>query len=202
MTTHLLSVLWTYLSSLTNINTHTATATTYTITSQNHTLELKERNISTKRGERERDMQGHRTNLDHAFVLMVVAAAVVGAATASIPAEQEADRVAALPGQPPVSFKQYAGYVNVNESNGRALFYWFFEATTNSKNKPLLLWLNGGIYYYYSSIHCIFFSHTHTPNCVFFNSHFCLWFESQELGWNNQIKFVSIWEILTKRKYL
>lgn len=59
-------------------------------------------------------------------------------------ARQNADRVVRLPGQPPVNFKQYAGYVTVNESNGRALFYWFFEATHNPKEKPLLLWLNGG----------------------------------------------------------
>ncbi|XP_059278274.1 serine carboxypeptidase-like 34 [Lycium ferocissimum] len=59
-------------------------------------------------------------------------------------AEQEADRVIKLPGQPTVSFKQYAGYVTVNETHGRALFYWFFEATTTPEKKPLLLWLNGG----------------------------------------------------------
>ncbi|KAJ0479261.1 putative carboxypeptidase D [Helianthus annuus] len=58
--------------------------------------------------------------------------------------EQNADRVLGLPGQPPVSFSQYAGYVTVNESHGRALFYWFFEATKSPKKKPLLLWLNGG----------------------------------------------------------
>ncbi|KAL2484976.1 Serine carboxypeptidase-like 34 [Abeliophyllum distichum] len=57
---------------------------------------------------------------------------------------QEADRVIKLPGQPAVSFKQYAGYVNVNQTHGRALFYWFFEATKNPQKKPLLLWLNGG----------------------------------------------------------
>nr|ACN33679.1 unknown [Zea mays] len=59
--------------------------------------------------------------------------------------EHEADRVAFLPGQPrspPVS--QFAGYVTVNERNGRALFYWFFEAQTSPAHKPLLLWLNGG----------------------------------------------------------
>ncbi|XP_073040754.1 serine carboxypeptidase-like 34 [Primulina eburnea] len=59
-------------------------------------------------------------------------------------AEQEADRVVALPGQPAVSFRQYSGYVNVNQSHGRALFYWFFEATKLPHKKPLLLWLNGG----------------------------------------------------------
>ncbi|XP_066306264.1 serine carboxypeptidase-like 26 [Miscanthus floridulus] len=59
--------------------------------------------------------------------------------------EQEGNRVALLPGQPrnpPVS--QFAGYVTVNEHNGRALFYWFFEAQTSPAHKPLLLWLNGG----------------------------------------------------------
>ncbi|XP_022762465.1 serine carboxypeptidase-like 34 [Durio zibethinus] len=59
-------------------------------------------------------------------------------------ARQEADRVIKLPGQPPVDFKQYAGYVTVNESHGRALFYWFFEATSKPEKQPLLLWLNGG----------------------------------------------------------
>lgn len=57
---------------------------------------------------------------------------------------QEADRVRRLPGQPAVCFKQYAGYVTVNQTHGRALFYWFFEATKNPQNKPLVLWLNGG----------------------------------------------------------
>lgn len=61
-----------------------------------------------------------------------------------LPEQQEADRVVGLPGQPQVNFKQYAGYVTVNESHGRALFYWFFEATQKPEIKPLLLWLNGG----------------------------------------------------------
>jgi len=53
-------------------------------------------------------------------------------------AEQEADRVHGLPGQPPVKFKQYAGYITVNETHGRALFYWFFEATHKPEQKPVL----------------------------------------------------------------
>ncbi|KAF8407444.1 hypothetical protein HHK36_006577 [Tetracentron sinense] len=56
---------------------------------------------------------------------------------------QEADRVMGLPGQPSVKFRQYAGYVTVNETYGKALFYWFFEATHKPAEKPLLLWLNG-----------------------------------------------------------
>ncbi|KAI4370757.1 hypothetical protein MLD38_019069 [Melastoma candidum] len=59
-------------------------------------------------------------------------------------AQQEADRVVSLPGQPEVSFRHYAGYVTVNEDHGRALFYWFFEAAQSPHLKPVLLWLNGG----------------------------------------------------------
>eukprot|EP01018_Ginkgo_biloba_P035386 Gb_11699 [translate_table: standard] len=58
--------------------------------------------------------------------------------------DQEADRVKRLPGQPKVSFDQYAGYVTVNHDDGRALFYWLTEATKASSSKPLVLWLNGG----------------------------------------------------------
>ncbi|KAM5588329.1 hypothetical protein ABKV19_006659 [Rosa sericea] len=54
------------------------------------------------------------------------------------------DLVTNLPGQPAVDFRHYAGYVTVNETNGRALFYWFYEAATNPDLKPLVLWLNGG----------------------------------------------------------
>lgn len=58
---------------------------------------------------------------------------------------KEEDLVVGLPGQPNVSFAHYAGYVTVNESHGRALFYWFFEAASDPASKPLLLWLNGGV---------------------------------------------------------
>lgn len=54
------------------------------------------------------------------------------------------DLVTNLPGQPNVDFRHYAGYVTVNEHNGRALFYWFYEAMTRPQEKPLVLWLNGG----------------------------------------------------------
>ncbi|XP_022715923.1 serine carboxypeptidase-like 31 isoform X2 [Durio zibethinus] len=54
------------------------------------------------------------------------------------------DPVTNLPGQPSVDFRHYAGYVTVNEKNGRALFYWFYEAMSNPDEKPLVLWLNGG----------------------------------------------------------
>lgn len=62
--------------------------------------------------------------------------------------EQRADFVKRVPGQPKVSFKQYAGYVTVNATHGKALFYWFFQAVDEPAKKPVLLWLNGGKYTY------------------------------------------------------
>ncbi|XVF37108.1 hypothetical protein REPUB_Repub19eG0117200 [Reevesia pubescens] len=54
------------------------------------------------------------------------------------------DLVVKLPGQPQVGFKQYAGYVDVDEKAGRSLFYYFVEADKDPHKKPLTLWLNGG----------------------------------------------------------
>jgi serine carboxypeptidase-like clade 2 len=67
---------------------------------------------------------------------------------ASTSDQRDADRVARLPGQPESpSVSQFSGYVTVNQRNGRALFYWFFEAQTTPEEKPLLLWLNGGRFF-------------------------------------------------------
>ncbi|KAL8541346.1 hypothetical protein ACS0TY_002556 [Phlomoides rotata] len=56
---------------------------------------------------------------------------------------KEADMILELPGQPSVNFSQYSGYVTVDPTVGRALFYYFTEAE-DSSSKPLVLWLNGG----------------------------------------------------------
>uniref|UniRef100_A0A0D9VQL2 Carboxypeptidase n=1 Tax=Leersia perrieri TaxID=77586 RepID=A0A0D9VQL2_9ORYZ len=58
---------------------------------------------------------------------------------------KEADRITALPGQPPdVKLQQYSGYINVNQTTGKSLFYYFVESSADAAHKPLLLWLNGG----------------------------------------------------------
>ena len=60
-------------------------------------------------------------------------------------AAQEADRVVTLPGQPAnVGFAMYAGYITVNKEAGRALYYYFVEATEEPEKKPLAFWFNGG----------------------------------------------------------
>ncbi|KAF4346886.1 hypothetical protein G4B88_014994 [Cannabis sativa] len=57
---------------------------------------------------------------------------------------KENDRIGRLPGQPNVNFTQYGGYVTVNKTAGRSLYYYFVEAHYNKDSLPLLLWLNGG----------------------------------------------------------
>ncbi|KAF9622658.1 hypothetical protein IFM89_032579 [Coptis chinensis] len=58
---------------------------------------------------------------------------------------KEADKIETLPGQPEgVDFDQYSGYVTVDPTAGRALFYYFVESPQNSSTNPLVLWLNGG----------------------------------------------------------
>ncbi|XP_009607740.2 putative serine carboxypeptidase-like 23 [Nicotiana tomentosiformis] len=58
---------------------------------------------------------------------------------------KENDRIEQLPGQPQgVDFNQYSGYVTVDPTAGRNLFYYFVESPQDSASKPLVLWLNGG----------------------------------------------------------
>ncbi|KAJ8747606.1 hypothetical protein K2173_014468 [Erythroxylum novogranatense] len=78
------------------------------------------------------------------FIVAFVASSSITSIFAALTVQQELDRISALPGQPPVTFSQFSGYVGVNQEHGRALFYWFTEATTSPDKKPLLLWLNGG----------------------------------------------------------
>jgi serine carboxypeptidase-like clade 2 len=55
-----------------------------------------------------------------------------------------ADRIDRLPGQPPVDFDMYSGYITVEKSAGRSLFYLLQEAPEEAQPAPLVLWLNGG----------------------------------------------------------
>ncbi|XP_051183442.1 serine carboxypeptidase 2 isoform X2 [Lolium perenne] len=55
-----------------------------------------------------------------------------------------ADRIDRLPGQPAVDFDMYSGYITVEQSAGRSLFYLLQEAPEEAQPAPLVLWLNGG----------------------------------------------------------
>ena len=71
---------------------------------------------------------------------------------------KEKDRIGRLPGQPKVNFTHYGGYVTVNKTAGRALYYYFAEAHHNKDSLPLLLWLNGGnnYNYFFFLLFCLF----------------------------------------------
>jgi len=81
-----------------------------------------------------------------AAVLAAILALFFRAASATAAtAAAEADRIGSLPGQPPVNFSMYSGYVTVDAAAGRALFYWLIEAAgVPAESAPLVLWLNGG----------------------------------------------------------
>ncbi|TYH74432.1 hypothetical protein ES332_D05G398200v1 [Gossypium tomentosum] len=55
------------------------------------------------------------------------------------------DLISKLLGQPDVNFRQFAGYINVDENAvGRSLFYYFVEAEKDPLTQPLTVWLTGG----------------------------------------------------------
>lgn len=79
-------------------------------------------------------------------MLLAVAGAVQARPTTPAAA---ADLITDLPGfnasQWPTSWDQYSGYITVDASHGRELFYWLQESQdeVNRDNQPLVLWQNG-----------------------------------------------------------
>ena len=56
------------------------------------------------------------------------------------------DAVTNLPGLPSdvaSDYTMFSGYITVNETHGRKLFYWFVESLNDAKNDPVALWTNG-----------------------------------------------------------
>lgn len=100
---------------------------------------------------------------------MVVAGLLVGGGYGF----SEEDLVVKLPGQPPVKFRQYAGYVDVDVKNGRSLFYYFVEAAEDPDHKPLTLWLNGGRICIYHRSYSILSAYKLNCDCKFIFC--CIW---------------------------
>ncbi len=65
---------------------------------------------------------------------LVLAAALLGA--------RADDTITSLPGWSGAQ-KMWAGYVNVNASHGRNLFYWLVESANSPATAPLVFWTNG-----------------------------------------------------------
>jgi len=73
-------------------------------------------------------------------------ATIIFFVTAQVNSFSEVDKISSLPQQPKVGFQQYAGYITVDEVQKRALFYYFVEAEVEPASKPVVLWLNGGMW--------------------------------------------------------
>lgn len=79
-----------------------------------------------------------------AALVMTATAHAAASAVHKTPAAA-ADRITDLPGlAEPLPFDMYSGYITVNKSHGRALFYWYNEAAENPDTAPVLVWLQGG----------------------------------------------------------
>jgi len=80
-----------------------------------------------------------------AILVLSLSYCCAASAATTVTAAAESDRIDRLPGQPPVNFSMYSGYVTVDAAAGRALFYWLMEASgVPADSAPLVLWLNGG----------------------------------------------------------
>lgn len=55
------------------------------------------------------------------------------------------DYITSLPGlKHDFPSRQFSGYLEVNKTKGRNIFYWFVEAEKDPANAPVLFWTNGG----------------------------------------------------------
>ncbi|CAN8254711.1 unnamed protein product [Cochlearia groenlandica] len=97
--------------------------------------------------------------------------------------QKEKDLIEKLPGQPQVSFKQYSGYVTVNETAERYLFYYFVETINANKSAPLVIWFNGGPGC--SSLGGLFLEHgpfrVHSDGKTLYNNPY---------SWNNEVNML------------
>lgn len=73
---------------------------------------------------------------------LLVAACLLSQQVLAIVTPQQIQRVPGYNGF--INFAQYAGFVPVNTTAQRNLFYWFVESQSNPSSAPVILWLNGG----------------------------------------------------------
>jgi len=78
------------------------------------------------------------------FVCTAFAVAVTFVMCSAAPYEHLITTLPGLINGSSVKFKQYAGYVMLNESRNKKLFYWFVESQRDPASDPLVLWMNGG----------------------------------------------------------
>ena len=73
---------------------------------------------------------------------LLFALTLSGVAAAPTPSDYE---ITSLPGlNASLSFKQYSGYMPINDGHGTEIFFWFVESQTAPSTDPVTLWMNGG----------------------------------------------------------
>jgi len=56
-----------------------------------------------------------------------------------------ADKITNLPGAPAkIPFDQYAGYLVINSTTNKSIFYWLVQSYNDPVKDPVVLWTNGG----------------------------------------------------------
>eukprot|EP01064_Diplonema_japonicum_P039072 TRINITY_DN9702_c0_g5_i1.p1 TRINITY_DN9702_c0_g5~~TRINITY_DN9702_c0_g5_i1.p1 ORF type:complete len:464 (+),score=157.16 TRINITY_DN9702_c0_g5_i1:43-1434(+) len=67
---------------------------------------------------------------------------MLASTVALTPADFEITSMPGLEGQ--LNFKQYSGYMPLNDGHGTELFFWFVESQRSPSTDPVALWMNGG----------------------------------------------------------
>lgn len=79
------------------------------------------------------------TKAGRCYVALLACAAV---ASALSPSDFE---ITDLPGlNETLSFKQYSGYMPIQDGHGTEIFFWFVESQRTPSEDPVVLWMNGG----------------------------------------------------------
>jgi carboxypeptidase D len=69
--------------------------------------------------------------------------------TDRFPKDYTEHKVNSLPGlKANLDFVHYAGLIPIDENRENNIFYWLVESPTESASKPLIIWLNGGLFLY------------------------------------------------------
>jgi len=80
-----------------------------------------------------------------AFIVLVGLMALCTVSAVQYTPAALADEITKLPGLDfPINFRQFSGYLTVDQAKERNLFYWFVESQNDPAKDPVFLWTNGG----------------------------------------------------------
>lgn len=98
--------------------------------------------MTTRSSRRRRDSSSSTTIL---FLLLLVLPSASSSSSSFDQQQQSKKIISHLPGfDGPLPFQLQTGYVEVDESNGVRLFYYFIRSERKPEEDPVMLWLTGG----------------------------------------------------------